>query len=76
LIFVPPLKYKREAPEKSRAVHIEKTTAYEKKILRGIRFKVFGSDYHIKKRQNSPEKRGCLVNGDFYRMDSLNEGMN
>jgi hypothetical protein len=57
--------YKREAPEKSRAVHIEKTTAYEKKILRGIRFKVFGSDYHIKKRQNSPEKSGYLVNGVF-----------
>ncbi len=31
---------KREAPEKSRAVHIEKTTAYEKKIQKGLRFKV------------------------------------
>ena len=31
---------KREAPEKSRAVHIEKTTAYEKKVQKGLRFKV------------------------------------
>jgi hypothetical protein len=55
---------------------LRKLLLMSEKILKGLRFKVYGSDYHIKKRQNFPEKNMDLFNGNFCWMDSLNHGMN